>query len=55
MTKGYAHVKCKSHIWQAALLALLWFASLPAGAEELVVSAAASLTNAFKEIGATFE
>jgi len=36
-----------------ALISLL--AALPAHAEDLIVSAAASLTNAFKEIGAKFE
>ena len=37
------------------LAAVLLFAALPGRAEEMLVSAAASLTNAFKEIGAEFE
>lgn len=39
----------------AAVLACLFFVPLPAMAGELTVSAAASLTDAFKEIGARFE
>lgn len=42
-------------LWQAALITLVLLAPVHASAEELVVSAAASLTNAFKEIGAAFE
>lgn len=46
--------KVAARLGHIALLALL-LVPLRASAEELVVSAAASLTNAFKEIGATFE
>ncbi|MBL8541505.1 MAG: molybdate ABC transporter substrate-binding protein, partial [Betaproteobacteria bacterium] len=44
-----------SRLWQTGVLALALLAPLYALAEELVVSAAASLTNAFKGIGASFE
>lgn len=43
-----------SHTRSALALATL-LAALPAQAEDLIVSAAASLTNAFKEIGTEFE
>ncbi len=39
----------------SSLLVALMLATLPVRAEELVVSAAASLTNAFREVGAAFE
>ena len=39
----------------AALVLISLLLTLPAHAEDLIVSAAASLTNAFKEIGAEFE
>jgi len=48
-------VKGTTRIGSVGLLALALLAPLCASAQELVVSAAASLTNAFKEIGATFE
>jgi molybdate transport system substrate-binding protein len=44
-----------NRLWQAGLLALALVLPWPASAEDIVVSAAASLTNAFKEIGASFE
>ena len=44
-----------NRILQTGFLALTLLVPIGAMAEELVVSAAASLTNAFKEIGATFE
>lgn len=48
-------MRSASRIWQVGLLAVALLAPLGASAQELVVSAAASLTNAFREIGATFE
>jgi molybdate transport system substrate-binding protein len=48
-------VKGTTRIGRAGLLALALLAPLCASAEELIVSAAASLTNAFKEIGSSFE
>jgi molybdate transport system substrate-binding protein len=44
-----------TRVGSAGLLALTLLAPLCASAQELVVSAAASLTNAFKEMGAAFE
>lgn len=44
-----------SRLWQTGVVVLALLAPLHALAEELVVSAAASLTNAFKGIGASFE
>jgi molybdate transport system substrate-binding protein len=41
--------------WIRTLVIALAVAAAPAGAQELVVSAASSLTNAFREIGKAFE
>lgn len=48
-------MKRMGHFWELGCLAFALLAPLGANAEELLVSAAASLTNAFKQIGATFE
>ena len=42
-------------VFATMLIGMALLAPLGASAQELVVSAAASLTNAFREIGATFE
>ena len=48
-------VSVKARACSSLLLVVLMLATLPVRAEELVVSAAASLTNAFREVGAAFE
>lgn len=52
-----ASILCRllRHVIVAAAFILLPFAVLPAHATELVVSAATSLTNAFKDLGHAFE
>lgn len=48
--------KCTPQTWRRlTLLPLLTLLSLPTSAADLVVSAAASLTNAFKDVGSAFE